>query len=104
MNQIGRSVPRREGRAKVTGHARYVDDFALPGMLHGVTVRSTVPRGRILGIDFDPAIPWDEFTIVTAADVPGKNRVALIPRNRSSCWRIAIGACSKKRGATCTSE
>jgi CO/xanthine dehydrogenase Mo-binding subunit len=47
-------------------------------MLHGVTVRSTVPRGRILGIDFDPAIPWDEFTIVTAADVPGKNRVALI--------------------------
>jgi CO/xanthine dehydrogenase Mo-binding subunit len=78
VNQIGRSVPRREGRAKVTGHARYVDDFALPGMLHGVTVRSTVPRGRILGIDFDPAIPWDEFTIVTAADVPGKNRVALI--------------------------
>jgi CO/xanthine dehydrogenase Mo-binding subunit len=78
VKQIGRSVPRREGRAKVTGHARYVDDFALPGMLHGVTVRSTVPRGRILGIDFDPAIPWDEFTIVTAADVPGKNRVALI--------------------------
>jgi CO/xanthine dehydrogenase Mo-binding subunit len=75
---IGRSIPRREGRAKVTGHARYVDDFALPGMLFGATVRSDVPRGRILGIDFDPSIPWDEFTIVTAADVPGKNRVALI--------------------------
>ena len=47
-------------------------------MLHGATVRSDVARGRILGIDFDPAIPWDEFTIVTAADVPGRNRVALI--------------------------
>jgi CO/xanthine dehydrogenase Mo-binding subunit len=75
---IGRSIPRREGRAKVTGHARYVDDFAMPGMLFGATVRSEVPRGRILGIDFDPSIPWDEFTIVTAADVPGRNRVALI--------------------------
>ncbi len=47
-------------------------------MLHGVTVRSDVARGRILDIEFDPAIPWDEFTIVTAADIPGKNRVALI--------------------------
>ena len=74
-------------------------------MLHGATVRSDVARGRILGIDFDPAIPWDEFTIVTAADVPGRNRVALIlddqpylarRRRQSSrrtdrcCWRIAI--------------
>ena len=78
MPLIGRSVPRREGRAKVTGQARYVDDFALPGMLYGATVRSQVARGRILGIDFDPGIPWDEFTIVTAADIPARNRVALI--------------------------
>jgi CO/xanthine dehydrogenase Mo-binding subunit len=75
---IGRSVPRREGAEKVTGRARYVDDFTLPGMLFGATVRSQVPRGRILGIDFDPSIPWDEFTIVTAAEIPGRNRVALI--------------------------
>jgi CO/xanthine dehydrogenase Mo-binding subunit len=38
---IGQAAPRREGRSKVTGRARYVDDLALPGMLHGVTVRST---------------------------------------------------------------
>ena len=75
---IGRSVPRREGRAKVTGQARYVDDLTLPGMLYGATVRSQVARGRILGLDFAPGIPWDEFTIVTAADIPGRNRVALI--------------------------
>jgi CO/xanthine dehydrogenase Mo-binding subunit len=75
---VGRSIPRREGRAKVTGRARYVDDMSLPGMLFGATVRSQVPRGAILGIDFDRAIPWEDFTIVTAADVPGHNRVALI--------------------------
>ena len=31
---IGQSIPRKEGRRKVTGEARYVDDLALPGMLH----------------------------------------------------------------------
>ena len=47
-------------------------------MLHGVTVRSPVPRGRIRDIEFPPGIPWDEFTIVTAKDIPGENFVALI--------------------------
>ena len=75
---IGRAVARREGRAKVTGQARYVDDLTLPGMLHGVTVRSTVPRGIIRDITFGPGIPWDEMTIVTARDIPGRNVVALI--------------------------
>src|SRR5215207_10785231 len=75
---IGRPVPRKEGRGKVTGAARYVDDLRLPGMLHGVTVRSPVPRGRITNIHFGGGIPWDEFTVVTARDVPGANYVALI--------------------------
>ena len=75
---IGRSVPRKEGRAKVTGAAAYVDDLSVPGMLHGVTVRSPAPRGRITGIHFGEGVPWDEFTVVTARDVPGSNYVALI--------------------------
>src|SRR4051812_21662707 len=75
---IGQSVPRKEGRAKVSGAARYVDDITLPGMLHGVTVRSDAIRGRIQDIRFAPGVPWDEFTIVTARDVPPPNRIALI--------------------------
>src|SRR4051812_19704878 len=76
--QIGRSVPRKEGRDKVTGKAVYVDDFTLDGMLHGVTIRTPCARGRIRGIYFAPHIPWDEFAIVTAKDIPGRNAVALI--------------------------
>lgn len=72
------SIPRLDGHAKVTGQARYVDDIHLPGLLHGRTIRSTVPRGRITGIHFDPAVDWSAFTIVTAADIPGKNEVLLI--------------------------
>lgn len=75
---IGKASPRREGRAKVTGEARYVDDVVLPGMLYGATVRSPIARGTIRRIEYGGSIPWAEFTIVTAADVPGKNRVALI--------------------------
>src|SRR3982750_4687249 len=76
--QIGRSVRRKEGREKVTGQAMYVDDARIAGMLHGVTVRSPIARGRIKAINFDPAIPWRDYVVVTAADIPGKNRVTLI--------------------------
>ncbi len=75
---IGKSIPRKEGREKVTGRATYVDDMVMPDMLHGVTVRSPVVRGHLRGIRFAKGIPWDEFTIVTATDIPGKNCVALI--------------------------
>jgi CO/xanthine dehydrogenase Mo-binding subunit len=75
---IGRSVPRKEGRKKVTGQALYVDDISFPEMLYGTTVRSQAPRGRIKNISFTGDIPWDEFTIVTAKDIPGENYVALI--------------------------
>jgi CO/xanthine dehydrogenase Mo-binding subunit len=75
---IGKSVPRKEGREKVTGRAKYVDDLKFPGMIFGATVRSPVARGRILGIHFEPGIPWEEFTVVTAKDIPGKNCIALL--------------------------
>jgi CO/xanthine dehydrogenase Mo-binding subunit len=79
---VGKSIPRKEGRNKVTGQALYVDDLSFPGMLHGVTVRSSVPRGRIKKISFAGDIPWDEFTIITAKDIRdlklGENYVALI--------------------------
>lgn len=75
---IGKSIPRKEGRKKVTGQALYVDDLSFPDMLHGATVRSPVARGTIKKISFEGEIPWDEFTIVTAKDIPGANHVALI--------------------------
>lgn len=82
MPAIGRSIPRKEARAKVTGQARYVGDLVLPGMLYGATVRSPVPRGTIRNVRFAPELPWDEFTIVTAADIPGRNLVALITNDQ----------------------
>ena len=47
-------------------------------MWHGATVRSTIPRGIIRAIHFDPRIDWTEFAVVTAFDIPGKNLIRLI--------------------------
>ena len=77
-HHIGKPLPRKEGRKKVTGAALYVDDISFPGMLYGATVRSAVPRGRIKNISFGGDIPWAEFTIVRPEDIPGDNYVALI--------------------------
>ena len=76
MPAVGQSVKRKDGIGKATGGTRYADDLVFPGMLHGRTVRSTVPCGRVRAIrlDFDTA----GFTIVDYRDIPGRNVVALI--------------------------
>src|SRR6266481_2559644 len=79
---VGQSPLRKEGKAKVLGQAQYVDDITLPGMWFGATVRSTIPRGRITSINFDPAIPWREFTIVSAADIPGENTIVHLAKDQ----------------------
>jgi CO/xanthine dehydrogenase Mo-binding subunit len=52
--------------------------MTLPGMLFGATVRSSIARGKIRKITFGEGVAWDEFVVVTAKDIPGKNCVALI--------------------------
>ena len=73
-----RFVPRREGPEKLTGRALYVDDIHVEGMWHGLTIRSTEAHARIVSIEFDPAVDWDAFAVVTAKDIPGANHVHLI--------------------------
>jgi len=75
---VGAAVPRKEGVDKLLGRARYIDDIEFENMWFGATVRSTIPRGIIRSIALDPRIHWDEFAVVTAADVPGRNHIQLI--------------------------
>lgn len=75
---VGLPVRRKEVIGKLTGTAQYVDDLHVPGMLHGATIRSTIPRGRIQSISFGTGVPWNEFVVVTSRDIPGINAVSLI--------------------------
>lgn len=67
---FGRSIPRVEARAKVTGRAEYVHNLRLSGMLHAKVHRSTVAHARILGIDISAAkaLPG-VYAVYTAADI-----------------------------------
>src|SRR3984893_1501317 len=87
---FGHSVIRKEGRDKVTGRAQYGDDLRFPAMLYGVTVRSSMARGRIRGIRYGDGIRWNEFTIVTAADIPGKNEIAAIAHDQPFLAELVI--------------
>ena len=54
-SQVGRSVPRLEGRDKVTGRAEYTHTMRVPGMLHAKLFRSTLAHGKIKSIDTSAA-------------------------------------------------
>src|SRR6266545_3197611 len=75
---VGINIPRLEAHDKVTGHALYVDDLAVPGMLHGRTVRSAIARGIIKKIELDPAFDWSGVVVADYRDIPGENVLALI--------------------------
>ncbi len=72
------SPPRREGRDKLTGLARYADDLVFPGAWYGATIRSTDAHARLLGFDSDDDFDWSRVVFVTADDIPGENVVSLI--------------------------
>src|SRR3954451_17237209 len=73
---VGRNVLRKEGREKVSGAAKYIDDLSFPDLLYARTIRSTIPAGDITGISLD--FDTRGFTIVDHRDIPGRNIVALI--------------------------
>jgi xanthine dehydrogenase YagR molybdenum-binding subunit len=53
---IGTATSRVDGRAKVTGEARYAGEFNVPGLVHGYVIESTIPKGRITRIDTGGAL------------------------------------------------
>jgi CO/xanthine dehydrogenase Mo-binding subunit len=68
---IGTRAIRPDGLEKVTGRANYGADIALPGMLHGVVLRSPHAHAKILAIDTRKAekLPGVK-AVITAKDLP----------------------------------
>ncbi len=56
---IGTPTSRVDGRAKVTGEARYAGEFNQSGLVYASVVESTIPRGRIARIDTSEALRVD---------------------------------------------
>jgi CO/xanthine dehydrogenase Mo-binding subunit len=70
LEVVGKSVPRVDGLAKVTGRAKYALDLTFPGMAHGVAVRADRAHARIGAVDRAEAeaVPG-VLAVVTGADL-----------------------------------
>lgn len=53
---IGTPTSRVDGRAKVTGTAKYAGEFNSAGLAYGAVVQATIPKGRIARIDVSDAL------------------------------------------------
>ncbi|MDD4147713.1 MAG: xanthine dehydrogenase family protein molybdopterin-binding subunit, partial [Candidatus Cloacimonetes bacterium] len=64
---------RNDAYAKVTGKAKYADDYSMPYMLHAVPLHSPVASAYLKQIDCSEAQNMPGvIRVVTATDIPGK--------------------------------
>src|SRR5262249_19097604 len=75
---IGQPMERREDLRFLRGRGEYVDDVAMPSLLHAVILRSSVAHGRLVSIDASAALTMPGVhAVITAADLQGG--VPIIP-------------------------
>ncbi len=68
---VGKRPVRPDGIDKVTGRANFSADFSLPGMLHGLILRSSYAHARILSMDFSKALAIPGVkAIISGTDMP----------------------------------
>ncbi|MCC9136948.1 xanthine dehydrogenase family protein molybdopterin-binding subunit [Pontibacter silvestris] len=71
-NQIGKPANRVDGRAKVTGEAKYAAEFSAPDLTYGFVVSSAIAKGRIKSIDASQALQLDGvLQVFTHENRPG---------------------------------
>jgi xanthine dehydrogenase YagR molybdenum-binding subunit len=71
MTSIGEPITRVDGIAKVTGAAKYAAEFEVPNIAYGVLVTSTIPSGRITGMNVAAARRAPGvIEILTSANAP----------------------------------
>jgi len=76
---VGKARPNPDALAKITGEARFTDDYVFPGMLYARTLRAGIPHARIISIDTAAAhaLPG-VHAVLTHKDVPGRNLHGLV--------------------------
>jgi CO/xanthine dehydrogenase Mo-binding subunit/aerobic-type carbon monoxide dehydrogenase small subunit (CoxS/CutS family) len=88
LESVGQPLARPDAIEKVTGEAKYADDYDFPGMLHGATLRSAHPHARILEIDTSDARAFPGVhAVLTYKDVPGDPRHGLVEND----WPVFAG-------------
>lgn len=70
---IGKSILRTDGKDKITGKSKYIDDIFFKNIIYGGVVRSHISHGIFLDYILDSNWDWSEYTIVDSTDITGIN-------------------------------
>jgi xanthine dehydrogenase molybdenum-binding subunit len=91
---IGTAMPRPDAVDKVTGAARFADDYEFPGMLHGRALRAGVPHGILTRLEVSRARAMPGVhAVLTADDLPGVRSHGLVIPD----WPVLVGVGEKVR-------
>jgi CO/xanthine dehydrogenase Mo-binding subunit len=95
---VGGDVRRIDALDKVTGYAKYVEDFLVPDLLHARVLRSPYYHARLVSLDISAAsrVPG-VYHIITAEDIPGINGFPKYSRNEPVL--TPVGDTLKMKGA-----
>ncbi len=89
FTQVGRSVPRVDGPAKVKGEAIYTGDMVLPGMAYGRIKRSPYAHALIKKIDYSKALALPGvLAVITGEEAP--NKWGIVPQTANEV-ALAVG-------------
>lgn len=76
MENISKSVKKKDHESKIKGSALYVDDHVMDNMLYGRLLHSAKAKARITNV-IVPELP-EGYYVVDKNDVTGVNRVAIV--------------------------
>ena len=92
---VGKSVPRLDIPAKIAGEFQYMQDFRLPGMLHGRVIRPAGMRAELISFDdsaakkipgFAQTVRQGNFLAVVATSEWAAIRASSIVKAKWSKW------------------
>jgi len=85
---IGKAQPNPNALAKITGEARFTDDYRFPGMLYARTKRAGLPHARVRSIETAAARELEGVhAVLTHKDIPGRNAHGVV----SIDWPVLCG-------------
>ena len=89
FTEVGRSIRRPDGPAKVKGAVQYTDDLTLPRMTYGKLLRSKHAHANIINIDYSKALELDGvLAVITGEDCPIP--YGIVPHNANE-HALAVG-------------
>ena len=94
MSTVSHSEKVQDIVDRVTGRAKYTDDYVFPSMIFARTLRSAYPHAIVTRIDTSQAkaLPG-VHAVLTASDIPGDNIHGLVHLD----WPVMIGVGEKAR-------